>query len=87
MPTLSQAQSFLLWGAGLNYAVMVVAFLAWTVAGDALYRLHTRWFDLDRRTCDAAVYLMLGLYKLATWMFFVVPWLVLCILHGQAGGP
>lgn len=87
MPSLSQAQSFLLWCAGIHYAILIVTFLAWTWAGDALYRLHARWFDLDRRTCDAAIYLMLGFYKLATWLFFLVPWIVLCILRGQAGGP
>ena len=81
MPALPQVQAFLLWGAGLNYLVLSVVFLAWIFAGDALYRLHSRWFDLDRRTCDAAIYLMLGLYKLGTWMFFLVPWLVLCILR------
>ena len=85
MMTLSQVQSFLLWAAGLNYAVLLVAFLAWSFAGERLYRAHARWFDIDRGTCHAAVYLMLGLYKLAIWLLFLVPWVVLCILRGQAG--
>lgn len=87
MPTLPQVQSFLLWCAVINYSVMIVVFLAWVFGGNALYRLHARWFDLDRRTCDGAIYLMLGLYKLATWMFFLVPWLALCLLSHQAGAP
>ena len=87
MATLSQVQSFLLWGAGLNYLVLIIGFLAWIWAGDALYRLHSRWFDIDRATCNAAAYVLLGLYKLGTWMFFVVPWLVLCILRSQGVVP
>jgi hypothetical protein len=85
--TLSQLQSFLLWGAGLNYALLVAFFFAWVLAGDAIWRLHSRWFDIERRTCDALAYLMMGLFKLAIWMFFIVPWLALCILRQQGGVP
>ena len=85
--TQPELQSFLLWGAGLNYALLIVFFFAWVWAGDAIYRLHSRWFDLDRRTVDALAYLMMGLFKLAIWMFFFVPWLVLCILHQQGSAP
>jgi hypothetical protein len=82
--TLEQLQSFLLWGAVLNYAVLLVAFASWVFAGDALYRLHTRWFAIDRAQCHRSVYLMLGVYKLGTWLFFVVPWLALLIVRGAS---
>lgn len=85
--TLSQLQSFLLRGAGLNYATLPAAFAAWALAGDSLYRLHARWFRIDRAQCDAAVYLMLGLYKPAIWPLFITPWIALYIVHGQGAGP
>lgn len=87
MMTLAQLQSFLLWGAALNYAVLLLAFAAWTLAGDALYRLHARWFPIERAQCHAAVYLMLGLYKLGIWLLFVTPWIAVCIVRSQAGTP
>ena len=68
---------FLLWCALLNYGVLLVGLLAWTVGGDPLYRVHARWFHLERAQCDFAIYLMLGLYKLAIWLLFLVPWIVL----------
>lgn len=77
---LSQLQSFLGWCAVLNYGMLLVAFLAWVFAGDALYRLHARWFRIDRARCDFALYLMLGLYKLAILAGCVVPWLALHLL-------
>jgi hypothetical protein len=83
--TLDQLQSFLLWGAALNYATLLLAFASWALAGDALYRLHARWFAIDRAQCHRAVYLMLGVYKLGIWLLFVVPWLALLIVHYQAG--
>ena len=60
--------------------MLLLAFGAWAVAGDALYRLHARWFHLDRARCDFALYLMLGLYKLAILFACVVPWLALHLL-------
>jgi hypothetical protein len=87
MMTLAHLQSFLLWGAVPNYALLILVFLVWVMARDWLYRLHARWFAIDRAQSDAAMYLMLGLYKLATWMLFIVPWIVLCILRGRGDIP
>jgi hypothetical protein len=35
----------------LNYVVLLLAFAAWALAGDALYRLHVRWFPIERAQC------------------------------------
>jgi hypothetical protein len=78
--TVEQLRSFLLWAAVLNYAVLLLAVAAWTLAGDALFRLHARWFPIERAHAGAAVYLMLGLYKLGIWLLFLIPWLALCIV-------
>jgi hypothetical protein len=75
-----QLQAFLLWCAAINYGVLLLAFGAWAFAGDALYRLHARWFRLDRADCERAIYLMLGVYKLAIWLLFLVPWIALRIV-------
>lgn len=85
--TLDQLQSFLLWGVALNYATLLLVFISWAFAGDALYRLHARWFAIDRAQCDRAVYLMLGIYKLGIWLLFAVPWLALLILRSQGDAP
>lgn len=85
--TPDQLQSFLLWGAALNYVVLLVTFAAWVLAGDAIYRIHARWFAIDRAQCHRSVYLMLGVYKLGIWLFFLVPWLALLIVRSQGGAP
>lgn len=81
--TMSQLQSFLPGGAGLNYATLLAAFAAGALAGDALYRLHSRWFRLERAQRGSMVYL-LGLYKLGIWLLFVIPWIALRIVHRGA---
>jgi hypothetical protein len=85
--TLDQLQAFLLWGAALNYVALLVTFATWVLAGDAICRIHARWFALDRAQCHRSVYLMLGVYKLGIWLFFVVPWLALLIVRSQGGAP
>ena len=72
---------FLLWCALVNYVVLLLGFFAWVGWGDALYRLHAHWFHLERAQCDVAIYLMLGLYKLAIWLLFLAPWIALHLMH------
>ena len=72
---------FLLWCALVNYGVLLLGFIAWAGWGNALYRLHARWFHLERAQCDSAIYLMLGLYKLAIWLLFLGPWIALHLVH------
>jgi len=80
--SIPQLESFLLWCAAINYGVLLLFFGVWTLGGDAIYRLHARWFTLDRARCDFAVYLLLGIYKLGIWLFCLVPWLALQLMHG-----
>ena len=76
-----ELQSLLLWSAALHYALLVVSFLAWRAAAPALFRVHARWFGLDRARYDALAFLILGLWKLGIWLFFLVPGLVLWLMH------
>lgn len=63
----------------LNYAVLLLMFLAFVLKGDAIVRLHRRWFDLDRGTFHFTFSLFLGVYKLCILVFFLVPWLALTV--------
>ena len=75
--TVEQLQAFLLWVGALNYALLLSGVLAWMVAGDRLYRMHTRFFAIGKAEANAAVYLILGLYKAGIWLLFLIPWLAL----------
>lgn len=78
--TLDQLRAFLLWSGLLNYAVLLLSVVVWAFAGDAMLRLHARLIPVERARAQAAVYLMLGLYKLGIWLLFLIPWLTLLIL-------
>jgi hypothetical protein len=73
--------SFLAWAAAINYAILLLAFLAYLMAHDGMYRLHRRWFELTRPQFDLSCYAFFGLYKLAIWFFLLVPLIVVCLMR------
>ena len=60
-----------------NYAVLLVWFAVFAFAHGGLYRLHTRWFAIDRQTFDALHYGGMAVYKIGILLLCLVPWLVL----------
>ena len=70
----------LLWCAIINYAILVVWFIAFVFAQDAVRDLHTRFFDLGRDQFGALNYLAMATYKIGVLLFNVVPCIVLYIL-------
>ena len=70
---------FLLWGAGINYVILLVWFGAFLFAHEPLYRLHTRWFALSREGFDALSYGAVAVYKIGNMLFFLVPALALLL--------
>ena len=75
--SVEHAARFLLWCAAGNYAVLLVWFGVFILGRDRLYRLHSRWFKIDRERFDAIHYLGMAVYKVLVLVLNVVPLLVL----------
>jgi hypothetical protein len=73
-------RSFLLWCAVINYAILLVWFLVFTLAHDWMRRLHGRWFRLSDEQFDTLHYLGMSIYKIGILLFNLVPFVVLCIV-------
>jgi hypothetical protein len=71
---------FFMWCTILNGALL----LLWTPIAlwgqDWVYRLHTRWFNIDRRTFSALFYAFLGVFKIFFIVFSLVPYIALLLL-------
>ncbi len=80
---LATIQAFLGWSVLLNWAVLIVWGAMFMGAHDAIYRLHTRWFELDRLAFDRIHYVGMAIYKLAIILFCLVPYLSLLILQSR----
>ena len=76
---LQTISSALLWGAVLNYGVLLIWFLGFSLMHDPLYRLHRRWFALPIERFDAIHYAGMAGYKIAILLFFLVPGLALAL--------
>jgi len=74
------ARTFLLWCTLVNYAFLIVWFLAFAFAHDWMHRVHGRWFHLSRERFDAAHYTLMGVYKIAILVLNLVPCVALYIV-------
>ena len=72
--------SFLMTCTLINFALLMIMFLAVVFARDFIFSIHGRWFKMPREKFDFALYLFLGLYKILVIVFCFVPWIVLEII-------
>lgn len=73
---------FLLWSLALNYAMLLIWFLGIALARDVIHRMHGRWFKISDSTFDAIHYGAMAGYKLAIFMFNLVPLVALHLVRG-----
>ena len=63
----------------IQYGFLIVWFLAFVFAHDALYRLHARWFRISREQFDAIHYLGMAICKVLVLVFFLALLLATCL--------
>jgi hypothetical protein len=73
-------RSFLLWCTVIDYGILLVWFLVFTLAHDWMRRLHGRWFRLSDEQFDTLHYLGMSTYKIGILLFNLVPFIVLWII-------
>ena len=78
--SIAQLQEFLIWCAGINYAILLVWFAVFCLAHDWLYRMHSRWFKLSVEMFDALNYAGVAVYKIGIMLFVLVPLIALLLL-------
>ncbi|KAF0810849.1 hypothetical protein A167_00336 [Alcanivorax sp. S71-1-4] len=78
---IAELKALLWWSALINYLFLFIWFGAITLAHDAIFRLHTRWFALSMPTFDALHYGGMALLKIGILLLNLTPLLVLCIVY------
>ena len=81
--TLEQLSSFLGWAAVCNIVFLSVMFFVFLVGRELIYSIHGRWFGLPKETINAILYGAMCWYKLATFAFFVMPYIALRFFVGM----
>ena len=85
--TAGQWAGVLAWCAGIGYAVLLAWVFAWRGMADAIYRLHSRWFRVERGTYETVVFALVGAFKLALFVLFVLPLIALYASGAVAASP
>jgi hypothetical protein len=61
----------------INYAILIVWFVALITAHDWIHQIHSRWFKLSPEQFDFLQYQAIAIYKMGVLLFNVVPFLAL----------
>lgn len=72
--------SFLLYSLAINYGILLIWFIAFVFARDAIIALHGRWFRLQPEQFDAIHYGSMAVYKIGIILFNAVPLLALWLM-------
>lgn len=75
--SIETARSFLLWCLGINYGILMLWFVAFTLAHDSLYRLHARWFRISVEQFDTVHYTAMAIYKIGILLLNLAPFFAL----------
>jgi hypothetical protein len=75
--TVEFVRRVLAWCTLVDMAVLMVWWLMILVGGDLIYGLHGKWFKISRETFDAIHYCGMATFKIAIFIFNLVPYLVL----------
>jgi hypothetical protein len=66
--------------------LLLVWFAMFVFAGDVIYTVHARWFQIPRQTFDAIHYAGMALTKIAIILFFLLPWIAVKLVSGKKAG-
>lgn len=64
-------------------ALLMLWFAGFAAAGDSIYQVHSRWFQIPRQTFDAIHYAGMALTKITIILFFLLPWIAIKLLSGK----
>jgi len=78
--TVEMLRAFFGWCTLLNWALMLISFMFIALGRSWIFRMHTKMFGIAEEDVSKALYLLMAGYKIATFLFCAVPYLVLRII-------
>ena len=78
--TVDLLKGALAWSAVLNMGILLWWFLFLTLAHDWVYKMHSKFYHIQREQFDAIHYAGRAFYKICIFTFFIVPYLALRIM-------
>lgn len=78
--TIDMVRDVLLWCTVLNYGILLLWFLVFSLAHDWMYRFHGRWFRVPPEQFDGIHYAGIAFYKVGIFLFNLIPYVALRIV-------
>ena len=79
--TIDMLEQFFLWCTILNGITLIFSSLFCVCAGDWIYSIHRRVFNLTRDSFNNLIVLFIAMYKITFMTFNLFPYLALLILN------
>ncbi len=83
--TVEKLRAMLGWCLVINIALLLWWLIWFFFAHDLMYRYHGEWFKIPVETFNAIHYGGMAAYKIAIFVFNVVPYLALLIMERRGG--
>jgi len=77
---IDEIRDALMWCTIINFGMLLLWFAVFACAGDWICRYHGKWFPISRDAFNVAHYSGMLLFKLAVFMFNLVPFIALLIV-------
>ena len=68
------------WCTLLNWALMLISFMFITLGRSWIFKMHAKMFGITEEDVSKTLYLLMAGYKIAIFVFCVVPYFVLRII-------
>jgi hypothetical protein len=78
--TVEMLRAFFGWCTLLNWALMLISFMFIALGRSWIFRMHAKMFGIAEEDVSKALYLLMAGYKIAIFVFCVVPYIVLRII-------
>lgn len=78
--TVEMLRAFFGWCTLLNWALMLISFMFIALGRSWIFRMHAKMFGIAEEDVSKALYLLMAGYKMAIFVFCVVPYIVLRII-------
>lgn len=69
----------------LSLALLMIWFLMYLMAGDFAFAIHSRLFNIDRSLFESMNYNGMAIFKMLSWLLFLIPWIALKITGRGTG--
>ena len=78
--TIEMIRAALGWCSIINIGLLLFWFLIILLAHDWVYNFHSKWFKLSVEKFDEIHYMGIAFFKVAVFVFNIVPYFALCII-------